>query len=146
MRLDAAALDAIRDLYDDLQIDGTVLDLGGDGLEHFNVPPDELTAHEPGALPYADASFDDVVHFGATPEDPGLFAEVARVLKPGGRYVATFSNQLAPDTAAQVRRLRKRFEQTPGFGPAESDLRSSLSGEGDQLWAVWARRTAPGAA
>jgi SAM-dependent methyltransferase len=145
MRLDAAAIDAIRDLYDDLQIDGAVLDLGGDGLEHFNVPPDELTEHAPGALPYEDASFDDVVHFGAPPDDGDLFAEVARVLKPGGRYVATFSNQLAPDTAAQVRRLRKRFEQTPGFGPAESDLRSSLTGAGDQLWAVWARRTAPGA-
>ena len=50
----------------------------------------------------------------------------------------TFTNTLAPDTDAQVRRLRKRFETTPGFGPAESDLRTSLTGAGDQLWAVWA--------
>jgi SAM-dependent methyltransferase len=138
MRLDATALDAIRDLYDDLQIDGRVLDLGDAGMAHFNVPPDELTVRE-GEFDYPDASFDDVVSFGV-PEDPDLFAEVARILRPGGRFVATFSNQLAPDTAAQVRRLRKRFAATPGFGAAESDLRTSLTGEGDQLWAVWARR------
>jgi SAM-dependent methyltransferase len=139
MRLDAAAVDAIRDLYDDLQIDGRVLDLGGAGMEHFNVPPDELTVHEGGALDHPEGSFDDVVSFGV-PNDPELFAEVARVLRPGGRFVASFSNQMAPDTAAQVRRLRKRFAATPGFGPAESDLRTSLTGAGDQLWVVWARR------
>jgi hypothetical protein len=71
-----------------------------------------------------------------------VFAEVARVLRPHGRFVVSFSNQLSPDTAAEVRRLRRRFEQTPGFGPAESDLRTSLTGAGDQLWAVWATRSA----
>jgi SAM-dependent methyltransferase len=144
MRLDAAALDAIRDLYDDLQIDGRVLDLGGAGQEHFTMPPDELTVQQAGELDYPDRYFDDVVFFGL-PDDPEVFAQVARVLRPGGRFVATFSNQLAPDTAAQVRRLRKRFDATPGFGPAESDLRSSLTGAGDQLWAVWARRAGPAA-
>jgi SAM-dependent methyltransferase len=140
MRLDAAAIDAIRDLYDDLQIDGRVLDLGGAGLEHFNVPPDELTVDVQGEVAYTEGDFDDVVFFGL-PDDPDLFAEVARVLRPGGRFVTTFTNQLAPDTAARVRRLRKRFDATPGFGPAESDLRSSLTGAGDQLWAVWAKST-----
>jgi SAM-dependent methyltransferase len=141
MRLDAAALDAIRDLYDDLQVDGDVLDLAGAGAEHFHVPPDALTVWDGGGaeLPYADAAFDAAVSFGA-PED---LAAVARVLRPGGRLVVTFTNQLAPDTAAEVRRLRSRFAATPGFGPAESDLRASLSGSGDQLWAVWATRTAP---
>ena len=134
MRIDDATRDAIRDLYDDLEIDGNVLDLGGAGMEHFNVPPDELTvAGEP------DGSYDDIVYFGA-PDDAELFAAVARSLKPGGRFVITFTNTLAPDTAAQVRRLRKRFEATEGFGSAESDLRTSLTGAGDQLWAVWATR------
>ena len=137
MRLDAAALDAIRDLYDDLQIDGDVLDLGGAGAEHFHVPPDALTVWNGGPrLPYGDAAFDAAVSYGV-PED---LAEVARVLRPGGRLVVTFTNQLAPDTAAAVRRLRTRFAATPGFDPAESDLRSSLTGSGDQLWAVWATR------
>lgn len=138
MRLDAAAIDAIRDLYDDLQIDGRVLDLGGAGQEHFTMPPDELTPGTPGE--YDEASFDDVVAFGA-PADADLFEQVVRVLRPGGRFVITFTNRLAPDTAAQVRLLRRRFEATPGFGAAESDLRTSLTGAGDQLWAVWARRT-----
>src|SRR2546421_7904798 len=98
MRLDAAATDAIRDLYDDLQIDGRVLDLGGAGDEHFNVPPDELTvAGELAPLPYGDASFDDAVCFGV-PDEPEVFAEVARVLRPHGRFVVSFSNQLSPDT------------------------------------------------
>jgi hypothetical protein len=132
MRIDDAARDAIRDLYDDLEIDGHVLDLGGAGMEHFNVPPDELTLADPG-----DASYDDVVYFGA-PDDAELFARVAGILKPGGRFVITFTNTLAPDTAAQVRRLRRRFEATPGFGAAESDLRTSLTGAGEQLWALWA--------
>ena len=138
MLLDPAAIDAIRDLYDDLEIDGAVLDLGGAGMEHFNVPPDELTVDEAG-INRPDETYDDVVFFGA-PDDPELFAAIARVLKPSGRFVVTFTNRLAPDTAAQVRRLRKRFAATPGFGPAESDLRTSLTGEGDQLWAVWAKR------
>ena len=136
MRIDDATRDAIRDLYDDLEIDGNVLDLGGAGMEHFNVPPDELTvAGEP------DGSYDDIVYFGA-PADAELFARVAAALKPGGRFVITFTNALAPDTAAQVRRLRKRFEATEGFGAAESDLRTSLTGAGDQLWAVWAVKVA----
>jgi hypothetical protein len=132
MRIDDAARDAIRDLYDDLEIDGHVLDLGGAGMEHFNVPPDELTVADA-----PDGTYDDVVFFGA-PADPELFAIVVQALNPGGRFVITFTNAMAPDTAAQVRRLRKRFETTDGFGPAESDLRTSLTGAGDQLWAVWA--------
>jgi SAM-dependent methyltransferase len=139
MRPDAAAIDAIRDLYDDLQIDGRVLDLGGAGYEHFAVPPDELTVHAPGTLPETDASVDAVVCFDC-PDSPELFAEVARVLRPGGRFVTTFTNRLSPDTAAGVRRIRRRFDASPAFGPAESDLRTSLTGAGDQLWAVWARR------
>jgi SAM-dependent methyltransferase len=134
MELDPAAIDAIRDLYDDLNLDGEVLDLGGYGLAHFHVPPDTLTTERD-----AQDAFDAVVYFGA-PDDPELFADVALALRPGGLFVATFTNKLAPDTAKHVRRLRKRFDQTPGFGPAESDLRSSLTGAGDQLWAVWAAR------
>jgi SAM-dependent methyltransferase len=139
MRLDAAAIDAIRDLYDDLQIDGRVLDLGGAGHEHFAMPPDELIVLEPGALAELDGSVDDVVCCGC-PDTPELFAAVARVLRPGGRFVMSFTNQFSPDATGRVRTLRRRFEATPGFGPVESDLRTSLTGEGDQLWAVWAKR------
>jgi predicted TPR repeat methyltransferase len=134
MAPDAAAIDAIRDLYDDLQIEGDVLDLGGFGLDHFNVPPDTLTTERD-----AQDAFDAVIYFGA-PDDGELFADVAQALKPGGMFVTTFTNETAPDTAKHVRRLRRRFDTTPGFGPAESDLRTSLTGAGDQLWAVWATK------
>ena len=35
---------------------------------------------------------------------------------------------------------RKLFDGAPDFGGAESDLRTSLTGSGDRLWAVWAKR------
>ena len=159
--LDAPALAALRDLYDDLGIDGRVLGLCAGSPEHFNVPPDELVGHRIGAeaLPFADASFDDALCFeglaGLT--DPlAAFAEVARVLRPGGRFVCSFTGRhpvqairgwLATDDTGRVRIARRYFELTPGFGPAESDLRSSLTGTGDRLWAVWApTRPRPAAA
>jgi SAM-dependent methyltransferase len=149
--LDDAALAALRDLYDDLGIDGRVLGLCAGSAEHFNVPPDELVASRIGPeLPFGDESFDDALCFEglAALADPlAAFAEVARVLRPGGRLVCSFTSRrparairgwLATDDAGRVRIARRYFELTPGFGPAESDLRSSLTGAGDRLWAVWA--------
>ena len=149
--LDAAALAALRDLYDDLGIDGRVIGLCAGSPEHFNVPPDELVASRIGpSLPFDDASFDDALCFeglaGLT-EPLQAFAEVARVLRPGGRLVCSFTSRqpaaairgwLATDDAGRVRIARRYFELTPAFGPAESDLRSPLTGTGDRLWAVWA--------
>jgi SAM-dependent methyltransferase len=149
--LDDAALAALRDLYDDLGIDGRVLELCAGSPEHFNVPPDELVAGRMGpSLPFDDSTFDDALCFeglaGLT-EPLEAFAEVARVLRPGGRLVCSFTSRrpaqaihgwLATDDAGRVRIARRYFELTPGFGPAESDLRSSLTGAGDRLWAVWA--------
>ena len=131
--MDEAAVAALRDLYSDLQIDGRVLDLGGGGLEHFEVPPDELVA------PGADGPFDDVVCL-LGPKNPSAdtLAEVARVLKPGGHFVCSFVG--GADDTGRMRKLRKLFDGAPGFGGAESDLRTSLTGSGDRLWAVWAKR------
>jgi SAM-dependent methyltransferase len=152
--LDDAALAALRDLYDDLGIDGRVLGVCAGSPAHFNVPPDELVAHRIGAgpLPFADASFDDALCFEGLAgwTDPlAAFAEVARVLRPGGRLVCSFTSRhpaqairgwLGTDDTGRVRIARRYFELTPGFGPAQSDLRSSLTGTGDRLWAVWAAR------
>jgi len=132
--MDEAAVAAIRDLYGDLEIDGRVLDLCGGGGEHFEVPPDALLTGEPAD--YADGEFDDVIC--CEDVDPRRFAEVARVLKPGGHFVLTFVG--GADDAGRVRALRKAFEASPAFGGAESDLRTSLTGAGDRLWAVWAVR------
>jgi SAM-dependent methyltransferase len=151
---DATAVEALRDFYDDLGIDGRVLDLCAPSADHFNVPPDELIAGDcSAALPFPDTSFDDALcceGLASLSQPLDTLAEVARVLRPGGHLVCTFSSRrrppgairgwLAADDAGRVRIARRYFELTPGFGPAESDLRSSLSGEGDRLWAVWATR------
>jgi SAM-dependent methyltransferase len=154
--LDDAAVAAIRDLYSDLGIDGRVLDLCGAGLDQFDVPPDELVVfdgdpNEP--LSYGDDAFDDVLCTGGVgtfthPRD--LFADVARVLRPGGRFVCTFTTLIftdeavrgwvSTDDAGRVRIVRAYFSLAAAFGPAESDLRTSLSGTGDRLWAVWAAK------
>jgi SAM-dependent methyltransferase len=134
--MDEAAVAALRDLYSDLEIDGRVLDLGGASRDHFEYPPDALVRFdgEHGALPYADGEFDDVVLHGSVAAD--AFAEVARVLKPGGHFVFTFTG--GSDDAGRVKKVRRWFAAEGAFDPAESDLRTSLSGAGDRLWAVWA--------
>ena len=156
-RLDDAAIAAVRDLYSDLAIDGRVLDLCGASDGHFDVPPDELIRYDgdpdDGRFPFEDGAFDDVVcsgTVGSMIRPLETFAEVARVLRPGGRFVCTFSSRLHAETAirgwtqtddaGRVRIVRKYFQLTQAFGPAESDLRTSLSGTGDRLWAVWAKR------
>ena len=140
--MDDGAIAALRDLYSDLEIDGRVLDLGGHGYEHFEVPPDALVVFDgdvKARLPYADAEFDDVVLLlGASEKPKETLPEVARVLKPGGHFVCTFVG--GADDAGRVRKLRKYFDGSAGFGGAESDLRTSLTGSGDRLWAVWATR------
>jgi SAM-dependent methyltransferase len=171
--LDDAAEQAIRDLYDDLGIDGRVLDLFASWASHFNLEPDELVglgmnAEELDAnealserliqdlnadaiLPFPDGRFDDVVCCAAVDyltRPLEVFAEVARVLVPGGRFVCTFTNRCFPskaikgwlstDQGGHVRIVRRYFDLTPAFAPAQSDLRTSLMGSGDALWAVWA--------
>ena len=155
-RLDDAAVAAIRDLYSDLGIDGRVLDLCGSSSDHFDVPPDELTTFsgDPDVkLPYGDDVFDDVLcsaAVGALRRPRETFAEVARVLRPGGHFVCTFASAIhvpgeirgwvATDDAGRVRIVRAYFALASAFGPAESDLRTSLTGSGDRLWAVWAAK------
>src|SRR3954447_23072667 len=94
--LDDAAVAALRDLYSDLGIDGRVLDLGGSPMNLFEVPPDELvtfTADPDARLPYGDDAFDDVVCsnlVGGLTRPADTFSEVARVVRPGGRFICTF--------------------------------------------------------
>src|SRR4051812_7913144 len=96
-RLDDAAIAALRDFYSDLQLDGRVLDLCGVSGNHFEFPPDDLVAFDGDAaepLPYADAAFDDVIcsaGVAGMTRPLETFAEVARILRPGGRFVCPFA-------------------------------------------------------
>jgi SAM-dependent methyltransferase len=136
-----------------------VLDLCAASGDHFNIPPDELVAHRfEDELPFAPESFDDAIcceGLASLTRPLEAFSEVARALRPGGRLVCTFSSRrrpkdairgwLAADDAGRVRIARRYFELTPGFGPAQSDLRATLTGTGDRLWAVWAAKPRPAA-
>ena len=124
--IDDAAIAAVGNLYDELGIDGDVLDLMSSWVSHFRRPPshvtvlgmnrDELVAnaaasehvvHDLNAdprLPFGDGSFDAVVCCASVDylvEPIAVFGEVHRVLRPGGPFVCTFSNRLFPTKAIQ---------------------------------------------
>ncbi len=172
--IDDGAIAAVTQTYEELGVgEGRVLDLMSSWVSHFAVPPPELVvlglnAAELAANP---AATERVVHdLNAVPDLPfdahsfdaavccvsvdyltrplEVFAEVARVLRPGGLFVCTFSNRCFPtkairgwltsDEAQRVRLVRRYFDLTPGFGPPSADLRTDPHGPGDPLWAVWA--------
>ena len=78
-----------------------------------------------------------------------VFAEVARVLQPGGVFVCTFSNRcfptkairgwLANDDATRMRIVGAYFDFTEGFGEPTLQHRNP-GARTDPLYAVWARR------
>jgi len=84
-------------------------------------------------LPLPDASFDAVlntvsVQYLEQPEQ--VFAEIARVLKPGGVAIVSYSNRMFYQKAIQAWRdgsegsrimlVERYFEATPGFDPPET--------------------------
>jgi len=106
-------------------------------------------------LPFADASFDGAVccvsvDYLVRPVE--VFASVARVLRPDGVFVCTFSNRLFPtkaiagwlatNDAGHVAIVEEYFRRAGGF--AEPESRRCTPTEryfGDPLYAVWARAT-----
>jgi SAM-dependent methyltransferase len=176
--IDDDAIAAVGTLYEELEIDGEVLDLMSSWVSHFRAPPARLTVlgisaeelqanrvaavrvvhdlnSDPG-LPFPDASFDGAVccvsvDYLTRPLE--VFAEVARVLRPGGPFVCTFSNRCFPTKAIrgwiyaseEGRReiVSRYFALTPGFGEPQSERRTPPFHGGDPLLAVWAYRTQP---
>jgi hypothetical protein len=113
-------------------------------------------------LPLADQSFDAVliavsVQYLQLPE--AVFAEIYRILKPGGICIVSFSNRMFYQKAIQAWRdgseadrvalVKGYFAAIPGFSPAEVIVRPSqipsffqmlgISG-GDPFYAVIAQR------
>jgi SAM-dependent methyltransferase len=174
--IDDGAVAAVGVLYDELGVKGEVLDLMGSWVSHFRVPPARLTvlgmnAQELGANPDADAS---VVHdlnvnprlpFPDTSFDAAVccvsvdyltrpvqvFADVARVLRPGGVYVCTFSNRCFPTKAIRgwlsstdeqhFEIVEAYFRLAGSWTEPRRERRTSLFHPGDPLLAVWAYRS-----
>ena len=103
------------------------------------------------ALPFADARFDCVtiaVSVQYLTQPVPVFAEIARVLKPGGRAVVAMSHRCFPTKAIRafhmlsasdrIRLVAAYFELASGFAPAEFVDRSPAGA--DPLWIVTALR------
>ena len=173
--IDEGAIAAVGDLYAELSVEGEVLDLMSSWVSHFRAPPRRLVglgmnAAELAAnpvlaehvvhdlnvdpvLPFPDASFDDVtccvsVDYLVRPVE--VFGEVARVLRPGGRFVVTFSNRCFPTKAIRgwlATDGRGHLQIVAAYFAAAADRFRDLRGErrptppgGDPLCAVWAHR------
>jgi SAM-dependent methyltransferase len=79
--------------------------LGGHCVQDLNAQP---------RLPYAEASFDAAVCTASVEyltKPLELFAEVARVLRPGARFVVTFSNRWFPPKVVKVWQDVHEFER-----------------------------------
>lgn len=173
--IDDAAIAAVGRLYDELGVNGRVLDLMSSWISHFPDPPAALTVlgmndeeltrnpqarnrvvHDLNAapsLPFREGSFDDAVccvsvDYLIRPVE--VFTDVARVVRPSGRLVCTFSNRLFPTKAirgwlyasdeGRCEIVREYFRLAGGWGPAEVRRCTPVDHRGDPLFAVWARR------
>src|SRR3981081_985408 len=122
--IDGEAIAAVGALYEELDVSGDVLDLMSSWVSHFATPPARLVGlgmnaaelaenpllaehvvhdlNQRPRLPFPDAGFDDAVccvSVDSLVPPVEVFADVARVLRPGGRLVVTFSNRLFPTKA-----------------------------------------------
>jgi len=124
--IDEGAITAVGELYEELGLRGTVLDLMSSWVSHFRTPPEhlivlglnaqELAENTAAAetvvqdlnadpiLPFQDASIDAAtccvsVDYLIRPVE--VFREVGRVLRPGGLFVCTFSNRCFPTKASR---------------------------------------------
>ena len=106
------------------------------------------------SLPFADAAFDAVVitvsvQYLVRPVE--VFAEVARVLRPGGVFLVSFSNRCFPTKAVRVWRatndndhiemVASYIRHAGGFTGIRGGLANpDLAPPGDPLFAVFAYR------
>jgi SAM-dependent methyltransferase len=173
--IDDAAIDAVGDLYDELGLTGRVLDLCASWVSHFKTAPERLVAlgmnevelarnpqasewvvhdlNDDPRLPFPDAAFDAVtccvsVDYLVRPVE--VFTDVARVLRPGGPFVCTFSNRcfptkavrgwLAADDDAHLEIVTEYFRRARVWAEPVAERRTHAHHRGDPLYAVHAHR------
>jgi hypothetical protein len=173
--IDDGAIAAVTELYDELSVpDGRVLDLMSSWVSHLprrpsgglvvlgmnavelqaNPVADQVVVQDLNVdpqLPFADASFDAVVccvsiDYLIHPIE--VLREAARVLRPGGVVVLTFSNRcfptkavrgwLATDEDGRVEIVRTYLERA-GFEDVTTALRTGRRWGRDPLYGAWAR-------
>lgn len=173
--IDEPAIAAVTALYAELLPDGPVLDLMSSWVSHLSPPPASLTvlgmnqaelATNPAAtervvhdlntdptLPFDDEQFSSAVctvsvDYLTRPVE--VFAEVRRVLRPGGVFCCTFSNRCFPtkairgwlmaDDAGRTEIVARYFRAAGGFTEPIIDSRLEPGGPSDPLHGVWAHR------
>ncbi|NDJ59918.1 MAG: class I SAM-dependent methyltransferase [Chloroflexi bacterium] len=109
------------------------------------------------ALPFEDAAFDAAVCTVSVQyltQPAAVFAEVNRVIKPGGVFVVSFSNRCFPTKAVAVwlsttdqqhlALVTQYFEAAGNWANITAETaqagRSGLFGGADPLYVVWARK------
>jgi len=173
--IDDDAIAAVGALYAELAIDGRVLDLMSSWVSHFQARPAHLTvlgmngdelagnpqAHEavihdlnadPG-LPFDAASFDAIVCCVSVDylTDPvAVFADAARVARPGAPFVCTFSNRCFPTKVIRgwmytseeqhAAIIAEYFRRAGHWDEPVAQRRTPPDHHGDPLYAVWALR------
>lgn len=174
--IDAGAVAAVGELYAELGITGSVLDLMSSWVSHFREVPAHLTVlgmnaqelaanaqaaaavvhdlnTQPG-LPFVSASFDAAVccvsvDYLTRPIE--VFTDLARVLRPGGPFVCTFSNRCFPTRAIRgwlattdeehCEIVATYFRLADGWDEPRVARRTPPGHRGDPLFAVWAHRS-----
>jgi len=176
--IDDGAIRAVGELYNALGIDGEgpairVLDFMSSWVSHFLTAPRELVllgmnerelranpqaaswvVHDLNAdasMPFPDDSFDAAtccvsIDYLVRPID--VLREAARVVRPGGVVVCTFSNRcfptkvirgwLAVDEAQRCLVVSRYFQLAGGYEAPQSKLCTPPGAFGDPLYAVWA--------
>lgn len=174
--IDDHAIAEVGALYEELGVDGDVLDIMSSWVSHFTAPPrhlrvlgmnaHELDANERAAerivhdlnddprIPLPDESIDDVVccvsvDYLTKPVD--VFRDIARVLRPGGRFVCTFSNRVFATKAIRAwlygtdenrcEIVAEYFRRSRVFDEPTIARRTPLGHGGDPLFALWATRS-----
>ena len=173
--IDDGAIAAVGALYTELGITGDVVDLMASWISHFEAAPRELhllgmnqaeleanpmaesaVVHDLNTdprLPFADDSIDDAVccvsiDYLVRPID--VIRDVARVVRPGGRLVCTFSNRCFPTKAirgwlansdeARMNLVAEYFRLAGAWHEPIAQRRTPEGHRGDPLFAVWAER------